>query len=262
MLLEAIHTTRYIYEGPVSQCLSEAHLAPRECPGQHVLETRLQIHPEPAVMDQRDDYFGNHVHTYSIFRNHDRFITTSTSIVEVARKEDPAHEIPWEQARDLVAAQADDAALDAFEFVFESPFVVTAPELAVYGRESFKPGRPLAEAARELSHRIHQDFTYLPKSTAIDQPLMEVFHNRCGVCQDFSHVMIGVIRSLRLPARYVSGYLRSGQNYQGAGASHAWVSVFVPGLGPSQSEWLSLDPDSGLPWLPLAQEALDFTRSR
>jgi transglutaminase-like putative cysteine protease len=72
-------------------------------------------------------------------------------------------------------------------------------------------------------------------------PLLEVFHNRCGVCQDFSHIMIGALRSLRLPARYVSGYLRSGARYQGAEASHAWVSVFVPG-----SPWLSFDPTNDM----------------
>jgi len=238
MLLEATHITRYLYQEPVSQCLSEARVTPRGFPGQRVVRTRIEIHPEPAVMEERTDYFGNHVHSYSLFRSHDRFTTTATSVVEVeARSPGPPSEIPWERARDQVSAQADDGTLAAFEFVFESPFVALLPELAVYGREVFLPGRPLADAVQELSHRIHGDFTYLPKSTSIDTPLQEVFHNRCGVCQDFSHIMIGVLRSLRLPARYVSGYLRSGRNYQGADASHAWVSAYVPGTG-----WLSFDP--------------------
>jgi transglutaminase-like putative cysteine protease len=141
----------------------------------------------------------------------------------------------------VVAAHEGEADLAAFEYVFESPFVVLSPELAAYGREVFEPGRPLLDAVLALSHRIHQDFTYLPKSTTIDMPLLDVFHNRCGVCQDFSHVMIGVLRSLRLPARYVSGYLRSGKNYQGADASHAWVSAFVPGAG-----WRNFDPTNDM----------------
>jgi transglutaminase-like putative cysteine protease len=238
MLLEATHTTRYLYDAPVSQCLSEARVTPRGFPGQRVVATRIEIHPEPAVMAEHADYFGNHVHSFSILRSHDRFTTTATSVVEVTAQAPTAtSDIAWEQARDQVSAQADEATLAAFEFVFESPFVVSSPELAAYGRESFKPGRVLVDAVHELSHRIHEDFTYLPKSTSIDMPLLQVFHNRSGVCQDFSHIMIGVLRSLRLPARYVSGYLRSGRNYQGADASHAWVSVFVPGTG-----WLSFDP--------------------
>ena len=238
MLLETSHTTRYLYEEPVSQCLSEARVTPRVCPGQRVLATRLEIHPDPAVMETRLDYFGNRVHTFSIFRGHDRFTTTAISVVEVSSAPTGTKpDIAWEDARDQVAGIAGDEQLAAFEFVFSSPFVPASPELAAYGRESFQPGRPLAEAVHELSHRIHKDFTYLPKSTSIDMPLLEVFHNRCGVCQDFSHVMIGVLRSLRLPARYVSGYLRSGKNYQGAEASHAWVAAFVPGAG-----WLSFDP--------------------
>jgi transglutaminase-like putative cysteine protease len=238
MLLQATHTTRYLYEEPVSQCLSEARVTPRSFPGQRVASTRIEIHPEPAGMDERTDYFGNHVHSFSLFRSHDRFTTTATSVVEVEPRAPAAFpEIPWEQARDQVSANADEATLAAFEFVFESPFVVLSPELAAYGHKVFEPGRPLAEAVQELSHRIHEDFTYLPKSTSIDMPLLEVFHNRCGVCQDFSHIMIGILRSLRLPARYVSGSLRSGKNYQGAEASHAWVSAFIPGAG-----WLSFDP--------------------
>jgi transglutaminase-like putative cysteine protease len=238
MQLEATHITRYLYDEHVSQCLSEARVTPRDSPGQRVLTSRIEIDPEPTAIEGRADYFGNHVHSFSIFSTHDRFTTTATSIVEVQpHLPEPTNPIAWEQARDLVAAQGDEAALAAYEYVFESPFVALLPEVAAYGRSIFTPGRPLLDAAGELSHRIHEEFTYLPRSTSIDMPLLEVFHNRSGVCQDFSHVMIGVLRAMRLPARYVSGYLRSGRNYQGAEASHAWVSVFVPGSG-----WMSFDP--------------------
>ena len=110
-------------------------------------------------------------------------------------------------------------------------------ELFNYASPTFTPGRPLVDALQELSHRIHTEFRYQPKSTSIDMPLIEVLRNRRGVCQDFAHIMIGALRSLRLAARYVSGYLRSGSNYQGFEASHAWVSVFIPGNG-----WVGFDP--------------------
>ena len=109
--------------------------------------------------------------------------------------------------------------------------------MADYDRESFKARRPLDAAVSDLSRRLHADFRYEPKATHIDTPLLDVFRGRRGVCQDFSHVMIGMLRSLGLAARYVSGYLRSGDTYTGAEASHAWVSVLAPGSG-----WLDIDP--------------------
>jgi transglutaminase-like putative cysteine protease len=105
----------------------------------------------------------------------------------------------------------------------------------------FQPGRGLLEGAWALSHKIHEEFKYQPKSTSIDTPLTDIIRNRKGVCQDFAHIMIAAMRSLRLPVRYVSGYLRSNANYQGAAASHAWVSVYVPGQG-----WASFDPTNDL----------------
>ena len=140
-------------------------------------------------------------------------------------------------ARDAIAAYDTVDLLEAFEFVFGSPYVGTAAPLADYARPSFPPGRPLLDAVDDLSHRIHADFTYAPNTTAIDTPVLDALRTRKGVCQDFSHVMIGALRSMGLAARYVSGYLRSGADYQGAEASHAWVSVFVPGVG-----WVDFDP--------------------
>src|SRR5262249_5142095 len=104
-----------------------------------------------------------------------------------------------------------------------------------------KPGRPLLEAAKELTHRIHDDFKYRPQSTSIDVPLRDVVKKRQGVCQDFAHVMIGALRSQKLAARYVSGYVRPGPKVRGAQASHAWVSLFFPGSG-----WIGFDPTNDL----------------
>ena len=238
MLYQATHITRYRYEGPVSHSLSEARLTPRDFPGQVLHQCRLHVEPEPALLERRKDYFGNDVTTFAVFRTHDHFTATATSVVEVqSRPIGNAPEIPWEQARDQLGAHTSEDLLEAYEFVFNSPFIVTAPALNEYARPAFAPGRPLVEAAAGLSHQIYSGFRYEPKSTSIEMPLLDVFENRRGVCQDFAHVMIGALRSLGLAARYVSGYLRSGATYQGADASHAWVSVFVPGAG-----WLDFDP--------------------
>lgn len=242
MHYRATHLTRYTYEHPVSQCVSEARLTPRTLPGQKLLESGVSIEPSPDVLERRFDYFGNEVVAFSIFHQHESFVTTSSSLVEVnpqPRATLPA--ISWEEARDHLTAHPDDDSLVAYEFTFDSPFVATGPELEKYARPTFSPGRKLVDAVQELSHRIYKEFLYRPKATTIDMPLIEVLEKRQGVCQDFTHVMIGALRSLRLSARYVSGYLKSGSKYQGAEASHAWVSAFIPGFG-----WLDLDPTNDM----------------
>jgi transglutaminase-like putative cysteine protease len=242
MLFQVIHTTRYIYQAPVTHGLNEVRLTPRRFPGHDVRETTIRIDPEPAFIHYREDYYGNEVVSFEVFERHDRLEATAESIVEVLpdrAKLQPS--VSWEETRDLVADQSDAAFLQASEFTYNSPFVPPVPQLREYALQVFAPGRSLLEAAKELSHRINVDFKYLPKSTSIDIPLADVVRHRRGVCQDFAHVMIGALRSLRLPARYISGYVRPGPKVQGAQASHAWVSVFVPGAG-----WVSFDPTNDL----------------
>jgi transglutaminase-like putative cysteine protease len=232
------HTTLYTYEAPVSQCLNEVRLTPRSLPNQTVYDCAFDVQPQPVSFGNRKDFFGNEVTTFSVFERHEKLTATATSIVEVSPIEAPSSPtIRWEQARDVIAKTADDQLLDPFQFLFDSPFVATSRELAEYARPSFPAGRPLVEAITDFSHRIHDEFKYEPKSTSIEMPLIDVLEERRGVCQDFAHVMIGGLRSLRLAARYVSGYIRSGGRVQGAQASHAWVSAYVPNSG-----WWSFDP--------------------
>ncbi len=242
MRYRSSHVTTYVYEAPVSQCLSEAHLIPRSLPSQNVISSHIAIEPAAVSTDHRTDYFGNHVSLFSILEKHDRLIVISNSIVEVNSV--PADDLPkisWEDTRDLLSKYPDDEFLAAYEFTFDSPFIAASAELETYGAKSLIPGAPLAEAAIDLSRRINKDFKYAPDATSIDMPLADVLKLKEGVCQDFAHVMIGVLRTYGLAARYVSGYLRSGAKYQGAEASHAWVSVFIPGYG-----WLDLDPTNNV----------------
>ena len=239
MLYEVTHTTRYRYEAPVSQCLSEVHLTPRVFSTQRVQEMSLDVDPAPAFVYHRKDYFGNDVSSFGVFENHESLTATAKSLVEVDPREAAENYEPlgWKNVRDKVGARSDEASLEASEFIYESPYVPSSPELAAYAHEGFGENRPLMDVVLDLSKRIHRDFKYQPLSTSIDIPLVDVMRNRRGVCQDFAHVMIGVLRSQRLAARYVSGYVRTGGGFQGAQASHAWVSVFFPGTG-----WLDFDP--------------------
>jgi len=242
MLYRITHSTHYTYPSPVTQCITEARLTPRAFPGQQVREHSLQINPFPAFLRERKDYFGNDVSTFAVFEKHDRFAAIASSVVEVLP---PGGEIlsspAWEVVRDLLAIPLDVNSIAASEFIFDSPYISALAELWEYARPTFTPGRPLLSALQELTGRIHDEFTYQPKSTSIDTPLLEVLHSRQGVCQDFAHLMIGALRSLRLAARYVSGYIRSGPRFQGAAASHAWVSVFDP-----QNGWLGFDPTNNM----------------
>jgi transglutaminase-like putative cysteine protease len=239
MIFQVTHTTRYLYETPVSHCLNELRLTPRSLPTQEVRETAIRVQPQPAFMHHRKDYYGNDVNSFEVFERHDRLEATAESIVEVI-PEPPVELLPflsWEEARDQLAAQTSADYIEASEFIYNSPYVPAVSQLDEYARKTFTPNRPLVEGAKELMHRIHTDFKYHPKSTSIDIPLADVLRNRRGVCQDFAHVMIGAVRSLRLAARYVSGYVRPGPKVQGAQASHAWTALFVPGSG-----WISFDP--------------------
>jgi transglutaminase-like putative cysteine protease len=118
-------------------------------------------------------------------------------------------------------------------------------EIRAYAEHSFTPGRPVLEAAYELTRHIRADFTYEPGATSILTPLSTVMRTRRGVCQDFAHLQIAMLRSLGLPARYVSGYLRTEPapgrpRLTGADASHAWLSLYCPGFG-----YIDLDPTNG-----------------
>jgi len=238
MLYRVTHTTRYTYASPVTQCFNELRLTPRMLAGQQVHDHTIRVQPLPAFQDHRWDYFGNEVSTFAVFEKHDRLTATATSIVEVAAQDWETVASPaWEEVRDRLADPSDATSIEASEFIFDSPHVSRMAALASYASPTFTPGRPIVDALKELSHRIHEEFRYEPKSTSIDTPLLEVLRNRRGVCQDFAHLMIGALRSLRLAARYLSGYVRNSPQFQGAAASHAGVAVFVPPRG-----WVSFDP--------------------
>jgi transglutaminase-like putative cysteine protease len=242
MLYHTIHTTRYTYEGPVSYCLSEARLKPRQMPRQSLREFSLSISPDPLRRETRTDYFGNEVCSFAVFDTHDQLTVTSSSIVQVLPESDSfSWSIGWRTAADQMGKSTETAVREAAEYCCESPFVPWVDEVSAMAKPIFGAERPLVEVTRELMETIYKQFRYAPKSTTIETPLAEVWRHKRGVCQDFAHIMIGALRGMGLAARYVSGYLRSGEGIQGAQASHAWVSLFVPGSG-----WIDFDPTNNV----------------
>jgi len=238
MRFHVTHTTRYIYEAAVSHSLTEVRLTPRNFDGQRVSQSQLRVLPDAAFMHQRKDYYGNDVTSFEVLERHERLEITAESAVDVQPQTNGSFSsTAWDQVREKIAERTDPACIEASEFIYNSPYVPATPQIVEYTRNIFKPGRPLLEAAQELMHRIHDDFKYAPQSTSIDVPLADVMRKRRGVCQDFAHVMIGAMRSVRLPARYVSGYVRPGAKVQGAQASHAWAAIYFP-----ESGWIGFDP--------------------
>ncbi|TCO82063.1 transglutaminase-like putative cysteine protease [Plasticicumulans lactativorans] len=238
------HRTAYRYRGRVALCHNEAMLMPRETAWQFVPECRIEIEPRPALSAERTDFFGNRVLYFAIQDIHQTLTVTVTSQVTVAPRPltPDLPSPPWEEVVQLIREMPELNAMEARQFTLESTFIRPGDELANYALPSFTPGRPLLEAAFDLTRRIFAEFTYDPHFSTIATPLTQVLEERRGVCQDFAHLAIACLRSLGLAARYVSGYLETlpppgAERLIGADASHAWLAVFIPGLG-----WVDLDP--------------------
>jgi transglutaminase-like putative cysteine protease len=248
MKYKITHTTRYQYADAVPVCHNKVHLAPRKTATQECDQHRLLVHPTPADRRKRFDYFGNQVDYFAIHAAHRELTVTAISRIEVAPPppRDPAATPAWERLATELNTDRGLLSLEAYQFVLDSQRVNRSSTLAVYAKKSFLPGRPVLEAARDLTARVHADFVYDPRATTVHSALEDVFRHRRGVCQDFAHVQIGCLRSLGLAARYVSGYLRTvpppgRPRLAGADASHAWVSIYCGEAG-----WVDLDPTNNM----------------
>lgn len=248
MIYNLIHQTIYEYVSPVTVSHHAARVQPRLLAGQQVENFTLHIGPAPAVSKPRLDFFGNQICGFSIQEIHQRLEITARSRVTVFSNTPPALALSpdWEGVVELFSDPVSPEVVAPYQFVFDSPLLRASPELADYARKSFSPQTPLLVAVADLNRRIFTDFKYDPVATTVATPLEEVLEKRRGVCQDFAHLAIASLRSLGLPARYVSGYLRTRppagkQRLVGADASHAWFSVFCPDVG-----WVDFDPTNNL----------------
>ena len=238
MMYRIVHRTTYKYKSPVSVGSHVACLTPRSMPHQQLLRSDLKVEPNPVMISERFDFFGNRLHFFTLQEPHEELIVEACSEVKLldnpASAEQPS--LAWEEAVRLLPLDRSPAGLDAYQFRFESPRIRMRAEFAKYALQSFTPGRPMREALVDLTSRIHQDFHFDAKVTNVRTLTEEVFRKRRGVCQDFAHVQIACLRSLHLCARYVSGYLRTypppgKERLVGADASHAWVSAYCPEIG-------------------------------
>lgn len=268
------HETSYAYGSDVVLSHQLLHLVPRPSPFQECLEHSISV--SPAVFERRDenDAFGNIVTRVELENAHRRLDVTAEMEVDVHARPAvaAADTMAWEAVRDSLSYKSgrwpSRDVLDACRFRHESPYIRVKQAFNDFGADCFTPGRPVLACAEALMQKIHRELKYSPGETSIATPLAEVLEQRRGVCQDFAHLMIACLRSRGLSARYVSGYIRlrpavssadcgegdpatlavqgtrliqPQMDWVGAGASHAWVSVYSPPFG-----WLELDPTNNI----------------
>lgn len=248
MIFEVSHRTTYGYRKPVLQSQHLLHLSPRAGAHQRVHRHSLLIEPAPAHHVTLEDYFGNTSAILTIEDEHSELIVHSRSTVEVTPPgpATPSLSAPWEQVTGAALLKEGVLNIDVLQFVSASRHTRIVREAIDYARPSFPANRPVLESALDLTERIYRDFKFDSTATDISTPVSHVLQERRGVCQDFAHLAITCLRGLGLPARYVSGYLRTYpppgmEKLQGADASHAWISVWAPEAG-----WVDFDPTNGI----------------
>lgn len=235
------HLTRFDYTGPVSEAVMEVRMRPRTEGSQRCFQFKLDVTPRARIFQYRD-YLGNTIHHFNVPARHLRLGILAESLVEVDQVE------PLPEALPMSAWDGIDAMAGTGEFIeFQTPseYVRSPKPLLELMRELRAERRcdPLS-LLRELNSTIFKAFAYAPESTRVDSPIEEALSSRRGVCQDFAHIMISILRELGIPTRYVSGYLcpksdRPDRSLDGA--SHAWLEAWMPGLN-----WVGFDPTNDL----------------
>jgi transglutaminase-like putative cysteine protease len=238
------HTTSYTYRRPVDLAAHMLHLLPRALPQQVVSSADIVSTPAAARSTDGTDHFGNRVSWLFLDLPHAAFEVRMSASIDVGFGPPPeAAATPTWESIATATRTGGVAAWQVAEFAFASPMAPADPAVGAYAAASFPAGRPVLAGLLDLSRRINRDFTFRSGVTTIATPVARVLRLRAGVCQDFSHVMIAGLRALGLPARYVSGYIRTrpppGRTARrGADQSHAWVGAW---LGPEHG-WIGLDP--------------------
>jgi transglutaminase-like putative cysteine protease len=230
------HKTGYTYENPATQSYNEARLTPRSDRRQNVLANRIETTPATRAY-RYTDYWGAVVTSFDLHAPHTEFTVVATSVVETADESSPVHKATWRELR------GDDVIDEYTEFLNQTPYTPRDRELAALAR-GLRKGKDPAEAALAVSTWVHEVLKYKPGTTGVHSTATDAWRAREGVCQDYAHVSLVMLRAIGIPARYVSGYLHTdpdaklGQAVEGE--SHAWVDVWTGG-------WWAYDPTNAIP---------------
>lgn len=247
MRLTITHETRYRYSPSVQTAQHVAHLQPANTPCQKVISHWMRVEPAASLQHNIDAFF-NHRAYWALTNPHEGLLVQAHSEVDTSALPAAIASQSWESVREHFRYRGGQPGHVHSGLVFGSHHAPVHEAFLTYAQSSFTPGRSLMQAAQELTARMHLDFRYETASTDINTPALEALENKRGVCQDFAHILLACLRSLGLPARYVSGYLLTqpppGQpRLVGSDASHAWASVYLPQLAQHACQgWLDLDP--------------------
>ncbi|MFN2201741.1 MAG: transglutaminase N-terminal domain-containing protein [Caldilineaceae bacterium] len=235
------HITRYRYDAPVRENLTEARMQPRSEDNQRCLRFSLSVVPY-AETSSYMDFLGNVVHTFDIPATHVDLHITAEALVEVNAPASASEDAPpdaWDEF-DLLRSKR-----EFWDYLHPSRHVQPTPLLLQLMAElNVSRERPPLAVLEKLSGDIYSSFKYAPQSTRVDSPIDEAITARKGVCQDLAHIMIAAVRQLGIPCRYVSGYLyhrRQDHDRSAEDATHAWLEAYLPGPG-----WVGFDPTNNL----------------
>ncbi|RDL44305.1 transglutaminase family protein [Marinomonas piezotolerans] len=244
------HLTEYKYGSAVTLCYNMAHLLPRDTLNQICVNRRLHVTPTPIYQTESEDYFGNPTYYFSIQEPHKKLIIDMECVYDITPLERSQQlflgSVTCGELRQLLAAAETPELRMTKEYLMDSPLIHRSSDLADYAAQTFDDTVPVLQAALDFTQKIFNEFTFDPTATSVSTPVEQVLLEKRGVCQDFAHLAIACIRSVGLPARYVSGYLETlpppGQEkLVGADASHAWFAIYIPDMG-----WVEFDPTNNL----------------
>ena len=237
------HFTRFRYSLPVWQSAMELRMQPRSENTQRCFTFQLSINPQARVFFYQD-HFGNLVHHFDVPGQHQQLTITADALVEVevpAPLPQTLGSTAWDELDTMIENE------DYWDMLMPSRFARTSPEVEELARAmgvSERGGREPLELLTTLNTKLYEYFSYVKRSTVVDSPVEDAIRSRQGVCQDFAHTMIAIVRNLRIPCRYVSGYVHRDPAHEDRteeGATHAWVEAMLPRLG-----WVGFDPTNNL----------------
>jgi transglutaminase-like putative cysteine protease len=228
------HITRYTYDALVRDSANQIILFPIIDVNQDVLKHDLTITGNPLV-DTHVDYYGNKVGSFTYLEPHNRMVINSEVLVTTHHKDLPTDLVPAEeQWRTLSSLQY---IVPYIDFLKHEYFEALPELMGVINFEKQVNDTPYQTALRFCEY-VYKNFTYLPGVTTVETTIDEVWPLKAGVCQDFAHILVLMLRLLNVPARYVSGYICPNHNgMRGEGATHAWAEAYLPDYG-----WLGIDP--------------------
>jgi transglutaminase-like putative cysteine protease len=218
-------------------------MQPRSENTQRCFSFQLSIDPQARVFSYKD-HFGNLVHHFDVPRQHRQLTITADALVEVENPTPLPESLgpgAWDELDAMIERE------DYWDMLMPSRFACTSPAvegLANALQVAERGNREPLELLTTLNSRINQHFSYVIRSTGVNSPVEEAIRSRQGVCQDFAHTMIAIVRNLRIPCRYVSGYLHRDAGDSGHsddGATHAWVEALLPLIG-----WVGFDPTNSV----------------